>query len=178
MVAGPVTGFFIPALTTLLRSDKRLEHYGTVFPELEIKDEHGAAQTAGIRCQVKANCDLCSHCGRRIPHWPSANVAEGADFSPGARRSPSRLCKLQSTLASATLLAGRGEYEIARQTTSEFFTSLYNQVHVTGGVSDLTPPQRDTLRALLNDRDNLITLLARRDPAAADRLSDLLCLVP
>lgn len=105
-----------------------------------------------------------------VPMWLKARTS--AQERDAARREL-RLCKLQSTLASASLLARRGEYEMARQTTSEFFTSLYNQVHATGGVSDLTTPQRDALKSLLNDRDNLITLLARGDPAAADRLSDL-----
>lgn len=105
-----------------------------------------------------------------VPMWLKARTA--AHERDVARREV-RLCKLQSTLASATLIARRGEYEVARKATSEFFTSLYDQVHATGGASDLTSPQRDGLRPLMNDRDNIITLLARGDPASADRLSDL-----
>lgn len=37
----------------------------------------------------------------------------------------------------------------------------------------LTAQQREAVRPLLNGRDELIALLARRDPAAADRLVDL-----
>ena len=99
--------------------------------------------------------------------------ARSAATERDAVRRELRLCKLQSTLASATLHARRGEHEVARQATSDFFTTLYNQVHATGGQSDMTSQQRDTLRPLMNDRDNLITLLARGDPASADRLSDL-----
>lgn len=89
-----------------------------------------------------------------------------------AARRELRLCKLQLTLASATLQARRGEYEAARQATSDFFTALYNQINATGE-SDLTTQQRDSLKPLMNERDNLITLLARSDPASADRLSGL-----
>lgn len=84
-----------------------------------------------------------------------------------------RLCRLQAGLTSAVINARRGEYEPARQATSEFFTALHSQVDVANNQSDLTSTQRDSLRPLLNDRDNLITLLARGDPASADRLSDL-----
>jgi hypothetical protein len=35
------------------------------------------------------------------------------------------------------------------------------------------PAQRERVRPLLTRRDEIITLLARSDPAAADRLSDL-----
>jgi len=83
------------------------------------------------------------------------------------------LCRLQSTLASATINARRGEYEPARQATSDFFTTLHGQVGLGNNPSDLTTQQKDGLKPLMTDRDNLITLLARSDPAAADRLSDL-----
>ena len=99
--------------------------------------------------------------------------ARSATNERDAARRELRLCKLQSMLAGATLYARRGEYEVARQATSDLFTALYNQVNATGGESDLTKQQRDSLRPLMNDRDNLITLLARGDPASADRLSDL-----
>jgi hypothetical protein len=105
-----------------------------------------------------------------VPMWLKArSAAKERDAS----RRELRLCKLQSTLASATLHARRGEYEFARQATSDFFTALYNQVHATGGASDLTSQPQNSLRPLMNDRDNLITLRARGDPASADRLSDL-----
>lgn len=84
-----------------------------------------------------------------------------------------RLCNLQLSLASAAISARKGEYELARQATSEFFTALHTQLEETSGSSDLTTTQRDALKPLLSDRDNLITLLARGDPASADRLSDL-----
>ena len=105
-----------------------------------------------------------------IPMWLKARTS--ANERDAARREL-RLSQLQLTLASASINARRGEYEVARQATSDFFTTLHNQVQATAGGSDLTPAQRDSLKPLLNDRDQLITLLARGDPASADRLSDL-----
>lgn len=98
--------------------------------------------------------------------WSRANERDAAQRQL-------RLCNLQLTLASAAISARKGEYEPARQAASEFFTALHNQLEPTGGYSDLTSQQRDSLKPLMNDRDNLITLLARGDPASADRLQDL-----
>jgi len=90
-----------------------------------------------------------------------------------AARRELRLCQLQSRLASATISARRGDYEPARQATSDFFSALHLQLEPATSGSDLTSPQRDALRPLMNNRDDLITLLARSNPASADRLSDL-----
>jgi hypothetical protein len=38
--------------------------------------------------------------------------------------------------------------------------------------SVFTTPERDRLQALLAERDQMITLLARADPAVAERLTD------
>ncbi len=97
--------------------------------------------------------------------WSRANERDAAQRQL-------RLSNLQLTLASAAISARRADYENARQNTSEFFTALHNQIE-DGARSDLTQVQRDGLKPLMNDRDNLITLLARGDPASADRLSDL-----
>jgi hypothetical protein len=98
--------------------------------------------------------------------WSRANERDAA-------QKELRLCRLQSTLASAAINARRGEYEPARQATSDFFTALHDLVDLGNNPSDLTTQQKDGLKPLMTERDNLITLLARSDPAAADRLSDL-----
>lgn len=105
-----------------------------------------------------------------VPVWLKARSA--ASDRDSVQREL-RLCRLQGGLATAVIHARRGEYEPARQAASEFFTNLHTQVDAQNNSSDLTSQQRDALRPLLNDRDNLITLLARSDPASADRLSDL-----
>jgi hypothetical protein len=82
------------------------------------------------------------------------------------------LARMQSNLASAVIDARRGDYEPARQTLSQFFTTLRAEVDK-GAASGFTEAQRAGLQPLFAGRDDLITLLARGDPASADRLSDL-----
>jgi hypothetical protein len=105
-----------------------------------------------------------------VPMWFTARE-RGAQRDVAERNL--RLCWLENDLASAAVDARRGEYERARLAASSFFTSLLEQVDQVGRASDLTPAQRESLRPLLAQRDDLITLLARSDPAAADRLSEL-----
>jgi hypothetical protein len=82
------------------------------------------------------------------------------------------LVTLQNTLASAVIDAQLGNYEPARQATSDFFTSLRAETD-SGNASVLSQVQRDGVQPLFNQRDEIITLLARNDPAATDRLSNL-----
>ena len=82
------------------------------------------------------------------------------------------LVRMQSNLASAVIDARRGEYEPARKEASQFFTELRAEIDK-GATSNLTQSQRDGVQQLLAGRDEIITLLARSDPASADRLSDL-----
>jgi len=80
-----------------------------------------------------------------------------------------RLAQLHNTLAAAVIDVQRGQYEPARQLTSDFYTNLRRQVD-NDSRSLFTPSQRESLVLLLAQRDELITLLARSDPAATDRL--------
>ena len=82
------------------------------------------------------------------------------------------LCRLQSDLASAVIDTRRGDYEPARQALSRFFTSLRADMDK-GNNSNYTEAQRNSMQPLFGGRDEIITLLARNDPASADRLSDL-----
>ena len=80
-----------------------------------------------------------------------------------------RISTLQNTLGNAAIDARRGEYEVARQAASDFFTNLQAEID-RGRDSVFTETQRSNLRALFDSRDDAITLLARSDPASADRL--------
>lgn len=82
------------------------------------------------------------------------------------------LLRMQNNLASAVIASRRGDYEPARQGASQFFTSLRSEVDK-GSASSMTQAQKDAVQSLFAGRDEIITLLARSDPAAADRLSDL-----
>ena len=82
------------------------------------------------------------------------------------------LAVMQNALASATIDVQRGDYESARQYASSFFTALRAEVDKGDG-SALSPAQRDGVQPLFAMQDEVITLLARNDPAAAGRFSDL-----
>lgn len=105
-----------------------------------------------------------------VPMWLSAR-SRAAERDTAQR--DLRLCQLERNLLSAAVESRRGEYERARLAASSFFTSLREQVDQTGGRSDMSAAQRESLRPLMNQRDDLITLLARSDPAAADRLAEM-----
>ena len=104
-----------------------------------------------------------------LPAWLTAG--ERAEERDAARREL-RLARLENALGFAAVYARRGQYEPARQATSDFFTALRQEVDL-GAESALTKQQRDGLAGLLARRDETITLLARADPASAERLSDL-----
>lgn len=104
-----------------------------------------------------------------VPMWLKARGCAGELAT--AQRELS-LARLHNTLASATIDARRGDYEPARQAASNFFTSLGAEADKATG-SALTDSQKQNIQTLFAGRDEVITLLARSDPASADRLSDL-----
>lgn len=79
-----------------------------------------------------------------------------------------RISNLQNAVANAAIDARRGEYELARQTASDFFTNLQAEID-RGPVSVFSEAQRSNLRTLFESRDDIIDLLARSDPTSADR---------
>jgi len=83
-----------------------------------------------------------------------------------------KLLQLENLAAAASVDARRGEYESARQAASQLFTALRAELD-SGPRSALSVAQQDTLKSLLADRDHLITLLARSDPASAERLTEI-----
>lgn len=97
-------------------------------------------------------------------------------YSRGVERDQARrelrLCTIQAALASATIDARLGNYEPARQSASYFFTELRGELDK-GSESVFDQSQRENLKSLLTPRDEVVTLLARSDPAGADRLSNM-----
>jgi hypothetical protein len=104
-----------------------------------------------------------------VPMWLQAR-ASAAKLADAERRLT--LAGTQGDLASAAIDARRGDYEPARQAVSRFFTTLRAEIDK-GDASDFTQAQRAGVQPLFAGRDEIITLLARSDPASADRLSDL-----
>lgn len=104
-----------------------------------------------------------------VPMWLKARACAGSLETTGHQLN---LVKIQNALASAVIDARRGDYEPARLAASQFFTSLGAEVDK-GDASNFTAAQRDGMKPIFARRDEIITLLARSDPAAADKLSDL-----
>jgi hypothetical protein len=104
-----------------------------------------------------------------VPMWLRARAS--ADRLADAERTLT-LKGMQGDLASAAIDARRGDYEPARQAVSQFFTSLRAEIDK-GDTSYFTEAQRAGVQPLFAGRDEIVTLLARSDPASADRLSDL-----
>lgn len=76
--------------------------------------------------------------------------------------------RLEATLAAATVEAHEGSYEVSRQYASAFFTGLQSEI-------ERAPRDaRESLQAILQQRDDLITQLTRGDPQTALVLSRLL----
>lgn len=104
-----------------------------------------------------------------IPMWLTAR--ERGEQLAGTQREL-KLAQMHNTLAAAVIAARRAEYEPARQSASNFFTTLRAETERLQD-SALTQAQRDGSQPWLAQRDEIITLLARNDPVSAERLSDL-----
>lgn len=104
-----------------------------------------------------------------VPMWMTARTRTR---ERDAAQAALRISNLQNALANAAVDARRGEYEPARQAASDFFTNLRTEIE-RGSDSTFNEAQRNVLRRMFDTRDDTITLLARSDPASADRLVDL-----
>jgi hypothetical protein len=104
-----------------------------------------------------------------IPQWMKARDQSEAREKAEHQLTLTRIVK---DLGSAAVDARRADYEPARVEASAFFTAAHFEVDQRDK-SALTQQQRDGLAPLLAPRDELITLLARSDPASADKLASL-----
>jgi hypothetical protein len=104
-----------------------------------------------------------------VPMWLKAG--RNASERDSVRREM-KLLQLETVAAAAVVDARRGEYEPARQSASWFFMALQSELDL-GRASSLNLEQQDALKPLLAHRDNIITLLARSDPASEERLTEV-----
>ncbi len=95
--------------------------------------------------------------------WQYAGARRG-EAALGTARSALAEARLEATLASAVIEVQRGNYERGRQLASDFFTGLQRHLAT-------APPEAAALRPLYAQRDNVITVLSRSDPASAGLLS-------
>jgi hypothetical protein len=104
-----------------------------------------------------------------LPMWVKSLESSSSLMDTGRQLS---LARMQNSLASATIDVQRGNYAPALQSASSFFTSLRAEAD-RGSASALSPAQIVSVQPLFAQRDQIITLLARSDPAAGALLSDL-----
>lgn len=81
-----------------------------------------------------------------------------------------RRSSIELHLAGAAAMARHGDYAAARDAASRFFTDVRAWLEDGEG---LTPAEQAHLRSVLAERDALITLLARSDPAGAERTTTM-----
>lgn len=104
-----------------------------------------------------------------IPMWMTAR--ERGKALAETQRELKR-SQIENTIASAVIDARRAEYEPSRQAVSTFFTIVLAELE-RGKDSVFTDVQRENIKSILANRDTIITLLARNDPASVERLSEL-----
>ena len=75
--------------------------------------------------------------------------------------------QLETTLAAATIEADRGNYEIARQLASDFFTRLQDDWQ------QAPQAQQAELQRIMEQRDAVITAASRSDPQTGSLLAQL-----
>jgi hypothetical protein len=99
-----------------------------------------------------------------VPMWV---VAHGRSSQLAASQREVQRLSLVDEISAAAFYAHRGEYENARRKASAFFTDLNVAI---GNGQAISGTERGSLTPILNQRDNVITLLARSDPGSVDRL--------
>lgn len=83
-----------------------------------------------------------------------------------------RKSEIKGLLTTSIVEAKRGEYEPARKDTSDFFTQLDAEIKKEEE-SALTSEARGKLKTIFDNRDGTITMLAQRDQASVERLTDI-----
>ncbi|MDQ3635268.1 MAG: hypothetical protein M3405_12295 [Acidobacteriota bacterium] len=80
--------------------------------------------------------------------------------------------EILNSLTTGIIDARRGEYEPARQDASDFFSKLRAEIEKEKE-SAYSAEQIGNLKNIFDNRDAMITLLAQRDQASVERLTDV-----
>ena len=134
---------------------------------MESRERPPATSTRVQRLAVYATVVFAAFLLGLAPMWWVARTR--ADERNAAQQTL-RLTQIEGAIAAATIQARRGDYEPARTAASAFYTTL--RAELDRSDSGFAVPSRDALRTLLTERDQMITLLARSDPAVAERLAN------
>jgi len=138
-------------------------------PESPLADEPAPASGANQRpAWLPAVVVLGAFLAGLVPMWFKSSRLSGELLRVQRQL---RLEEIQLTFANAALEARRGDYEPARRGMADFFRLITAELD-RGVASALPAGAPSELQALLAQRDDLITLLARGDPASAERLAN------
>jgi hypothetical protein len=101
-----------------------------------------------------------------VPMWIKVRDCSTALFEADKQLT---LARIQNLLGSAVINAQRGDYGKSLQATSDFFTALRTETDNLES-SVFTPTEKAGIMDLYPIRDDLIALLARKDPSSTARL--------
>ena len=132
---------------------------------------HPAHTPAPPRSRSIKSYGICFLAGLLIALIPMGIFLIQAQGERNALQQQLRVANLEMNLSSAAVLARHGDYTAARDAASRFFTDAKQAVD--SGDDTLTAAQRSYLQSALADRDPAITLLARGDPAGAERFTTM-----
>lgn len=125
---------------------------------------HTPAQSPSRRIKVYGICLLA---GLLIGLIPTGIRLFQVQRERTALEQQLRMANLEMNLSSAAVMARHGDYTAARDAASRFFSDARQAVD--RGDQTLTAAQLANLQSALGQRDALITLLSRGDPAGAER---------
>jgi hypothetical protein len=112
---------------------------------------------------------LAGFTGLLIGVIPLVVILYQSRSTAGDLRQRLHIVELENQLARSAVLARHGDYAGARDAVSAFFSAANEEL----ATANPSAGRAEALRALLQDRDDVITLLARGDPAGADRVSTM-----
>jgi hypothetical protein len=115
---------------------------------------------------------ICFLAGLLIGLIPTGIRLVQAQRERDALQQQLQVASLEMSLSSAAVMARHGDYTAARDAASRFFSDARQAIDA-GSAGTLTTAQSTYLQSALADRDPLITLLARGDPAGAERLTTM-----
>lgn len=137
---------------------------------VQINDERDTTSTGPKNRWVKIGAALVvAFMLGLVPMWL---MKLGTDRELLAVRQELRREQLHNSLASAAVYSRRGEYETARQAASTFFTETQAELDKAEPVV-FNAVERSQMPELMGNRDDIITLLSRGDPASSERISDI-----
>ena len=114
---------------------------------------------------------ICFVAGLLIALIPMAILLFQAQRERNAVQQQLRVANLEMNLSSAAVMARHGDYTASRETASRFYTDARQAVDSDDDA--LTAAQTTYLQSALTERDAVIALLSRGDPAAAERLTTM-----